>query len=199
MRARSNRNRWAAAFRHPIRPVRVPNDALGVRSTFRAWLWDGLGRPLWALVSAVLSLATVYQYVRHGAHAVPWLIGLLVVLLVLSFAAFHRERTARITAQSVPALPEVPPPGGGIPFDAPVEYQVNALRQILPVIRQHEFPTFGAMELDSLFANMRRTGTNPIYEPLQGVLVLGGLAHLVEIGELRQVGSGYQWRFPSGD
>jgi hypothetical protein len=82
------------------------------------------------------------------------------------------------------------PPGGGIPLHAPVEYQVAALRQVIPRVSE-VIPVFSYWEVEETLKNLPRRGTDPAFEPLRSIDE--GLERLVELGELEKVEPG-GWR-----
>ncbi len=112
----------------------------------------------------------------------------LVVILIGSFLAYHKERQRR----SVNMSDTHQPPGGGNTLDAPVKYQVDALRQAIRRISETG-PEFDFITLRSVMQNLPRTGTDPIYEPLDAITCQDGLCQLVSDGEL-EVGS-----YPNGN
>jgi hypothetical protein len=83
----------------------------------------------------------------------------------------------------VPAA-EVGPPGGGIPYVPPVEYQVAALRQVIAKMTTIGVTQLGLWELEEFMKNFHRSGTDPVLEPLHGVSCQEGLARLVTEGLL---------------
>ncbi len=93
--------------------------------------------------------------------------------------------------RSPPPRAEVPPPGGAVPHRAPVEYQVNALRQIIAKISE-TMTEFDFTSLDAMLKNHPRTGTDPVYEPLHAINCQEGLARLTELREIE--GSGWRWK-----
>lgn len=84
--------------------------------------------------------------------------------------------------------------GGVLPLSPPTDYQIRALRQVLPDIKS-AMPGFDAVTLAAAMANAKRSDTNPIFEPLHGMACQDGLAELAAAGELVAFGPGV-WRFP---
>jgi len=153
-----------------------------VRASLWAWSKD-VGKWWWSLAGAALVVLSLYALVHQSRRHLGWLVAAAcVLLLIASFVAYHKERGRRLGATSAPHTP----PGGGVPLYPPVEYQVEALRQCVRAFRDAgpNFAEFGRSELHSMFQNLPRTGTNPVYEPMHGVSTTEGLARLVELGEL---------------
>lgn len=111
---------------------------------------------------------------------IVFVIGLLLVLVPV-----------RRSPVAMPTPAEVPPPGGGIPHVAPVDYQVSALRQVIAKLGE-TVSEFGYSSLKAVLQNHQRTGTDPVYEPLHPITCQEGLARLVELGEIE--GSPWSWR-----
>lgn len=118
---------------------------------------------------------------------------MLAVALAGSFVAYHRERQRRLSLENQPR--EVPPPGGGVPAVPPIEYQVNALRQVISKLAE-TLTEFDYTSLDAVLKNHQRTGTDPVYEPLHPPSCQAGLARLVELREIE--GAPWQWKIVTG-
>jgi hypothetical protein len=127
--------------------------------SFTAWLRD-VGNWWWAVVvGLVLGGVALVQTIKQLHRYLAWvLVAALGVALVDSFLAYHRERQRRIAAQTSPQVREVPPPGGGIPYVAPVDYQVRALRQIIAKLSDI-VTDFDYTGLDAILKNYQRSGT----------------------------------------
>lgn len=151
-----------------------------------------MGKWWWAVVvGLVLGGVALVQVIKQLHRYLPWvLVAALGVALVGSFLAYHRERQRRTAAQAAAQVREVPPPGGGIPHVAPVDYQVRALRQIIAKLSE-TLSEFDYSSLDAVLKNYQRSGTDPVYEPLHAAACQPGLAQLVELGELE----GQPWRW----
>jgi hypothetical protein len=151
-----------------------------------------VGKWWWALVVGVVLggiglVAFIDQFRRHWY----WLaIVALVIALAGSVRAYHRLRLAACAAPS--PLREVPPPGGGAPHVPPLDYQVNALRQIIAKLSETT-TEFGYQDLDSMLKNLQRTGTDSVYEPLNFVACMESLAHLAKLGEITEIDN-WRWR-----
>jgi len=142
-----------------------------------SWLEGTVQRwvALVGLVGTAIGVVT-FAVTEHLPWAWLALAGML--LLAASFAwTASDEYKKRLAAERTTHQP----PGGGVPLSAPVEYQANALRQI--IVRMAEsMDQFGRYELDQTLRNLPRRGVDPAYEPLREYD--GGLARLVELGEL---------------
>jgi hypothetical protein len=79
------------------------------------------------------------------------------------------------------------PPGGGQPLRPPLDYQVNALRQVI-VRLGVTTDRFGLNGVYNVLQKLQRHGTDPLYEPLSPSVCREGLARLVELGELEVIG-----------
>jgi hypothetical protein len=153
------------------------------------FLLGGTVRRWFALVSLVATAAGIATFALTEHIAWAWLAIGALLLLVISLAwTASDEHRRRITAENRPHQP----PGGGIPLYAPVDYQVNALRQVVPRVAETINP-FGYMEVEETLKNMPRQGVDHVYEPLRSVDE--GLDRLVELGELELVGNGGRWKF----
>ncbi len=151
-----------------------------------SWL-GGTVQRWFALVSVVATVVGVatFAVTEHLKWAWLAIAGLLLLAASLAWTA-HDEHRKRIAADEATHRP----PGGGIPLLSPVEYQVNALRHVIPRLSE-VMDRFGYMELDAVMKNLPRRGVDPVYEPLR--TWEEGLARLVELGELERVNQG-SWR-----
>jgi hypothetical protein len=95
----------------------------------------------------------------------------------------HEEYNRRIAAEARPHQP----PGGGQPLHPPLDYQVNALRQVI-VRLGVTTDRFGLNGVYNVLQKLQRHGTDPLYEPLSASACREGLARLVELGELEVIG-----------
>ena len=158
-------------------------------------------RAAWLALAAVLVAAafgtavTVWTVTALNAHVVvpPWLLGLPFVLGVLGLyifgaVAWEWPLPARPTPTGAPA-------GGGIPLEAPIEYQVRALRQIVAKIGER-YEEFDHLMLQAVMQNHPRKRMDPVYEPLHAATVFDGVAELVRRGELIDLGH-WHWRLPA--
>jgi len=153
------------------------------------YLLGGTVRRWFALVGVLLTLAGIGALVSEAGRQWAWLaIGGLALLVVSLGWTARDEHQHRVAAEDLPHRP----PGDGIPLYAPVDYQVNALRQVLPRVAETISP-FGYWEVEETLKNMPRRGVDPVYEPLR--TVDEGLKRMVELGELETVGKGGRWRF----
>jgi hypothetical protein len=154
-----------------------------------AWL-GGTVRRWVSLVGLISTAAGVVTFAANGHVRWAWLaIGGLALLVVSSAWTAHDEHRRRVALESTPHQP----PGDGVPLHAPTEYQVKALRQVVPRVAETINP-FGYWELEETLKNMPRHGVDPVYEPLRSVDE--GLERMVELGELEKTERG--WRLPSG-
>jgi hypothetical protein len=159
-----------------------------------SWLRD-VGKWWWAVVvglalGGVSLVATIRQLHRDLLCAV---VAVLTVALAGSFVAYNRERQRRLSLEKQPR--EVAPPGGGVPAVPPIEYQVNALRQVIGKLAE-TLTEFDYTSLDAVLKNYQRTGTDPVYEPLRPFSCQAGLAQLVELREIE--GSPWRWKIVAG-
>jgi hypothetical protein len=155
-----------------------------------SWL-GGVAQRWLALVGAVSTLAGIVALAAEAGHNWAWLAigGLLLLVLSVGWTA-RDEHALRLRAEKVTHQP----PGGGIPLHAPTEYQVDALRQVVPRLAE-AMDTFGFWELNETLKNLPRRNVDPVYEPLS--YCDEGLARLVELGELESLGSN-SWRIIKG-
>jgi hypothetical protein len=155
-----------------------------------SWL-GGVAQRWLALVGTVSTLAGIVALVADAGRNWAWLAIAGLLLLVLSVGWTARdEHQRRVVAEGA----KHQPPGGGIPLHAPTEYQVNALRQVLPRLAE-AMDTFGFWELNETLKNLPRSNVDPVYEPLS--YCDEGLARLVELGELEAPQPG-SWRIVKG-
>jgi hypothetical protein len=151
-----------------------------------------VGKWWWGLVvGVVLGCVALVAFIDQFHRYWYWLVIVgVTIALAGSVRAYHRLRLATYAA----LLPrrEIPPPGGGTPHVAPVEYQVNALRQIIAKLSQ-TMTDFGVQNLDNMLKNHQRTGTDGVYEPLHFIACEDGLARLAELGEITKIGN-WRWR-----
>ena len=152
----------------------------------RGWL-PGTVRRWLDLIGAVLTVASIVAFAATSRYILAWVaIGLLLTLVVSLALTAREEHTARVKAESRTH----PPPGGGVPLVAPVDYQVAALRQV--IARISETTTgFSRSTVDGVLQNLPRSHTDPIYEPLMAGTCQQGLAWLAEHGELVDLGGSW--------
>jgi hypothetical protein len=76
-------------------------------------------------------------------------------------------------------------------LEPPLDYQVQAVRQVIGHVRRSGVDRLSAADLDRLISDLTlRDGINPIFEPLTLRSVNEGLRHLLANGELHQHGGG---------
>ena len=152
---------------------------------------EALSGPTERVIIGALGAGLMVAGLTAQWHALPRLIVLLVGLALLAFALFHgrSQRTG-----------EVLPPGGGIPLVPPIDYQVNVLRQVIARTSEST-PQFDLITLQAVTKNLPRTGTDPIYEPLDPLSCEEGFQVLIDSGELEnmnpeQTHSWGPWKIP---
>lgn len=151
------------------------------------WWWT-------AVVGVTLGGVALLGFVQQLHQYLLWvLVAALVIALAASFLAYHRERQKCVATPAARA--EIPPPGGGVPHVAPVEYQVNALRQVIAKLAG-TLTEFDYLSLDAVLKNHPRTGTDPLYEPLHASACEMGLARLAQLGDIE--GSLWHWKIIRG-
>jgi hypothetical protein len=74
-----------------------------------------------------------------------------------------------------------------------VAYQVSALRQVIPRLSE-TMVEFDLFTLRQVMKNLPRTGTDPIYEPLDATGCSQGLQSLVALGVLTSERPSGPWR-----
>ena len=74
------------------------------------------------------------------------------------------------------------------PFDAPLEYQLTMLRQVIPdLINVPGLTVLDVLAIQTAMALADRKGKNPLFEPLYGPTCVPGLDALVAEGMLENV------------
>lgn len=144
----------------------------------------------WAVVVGVfLGGEGLALFIVQLHRFIPWVItAALAVALTGSLLAYHRLRIAALTATAARHTP----PGGGTPHQPPLDYQVTALRQVIPKISE-TMTDVTFLSLQAILLNHPRAGTDPIYEPLHPISCQAGLARLTELGELQQLDN-WHWK-----
>jgi len=156
------------------------------------WLGGAVRRWI-ALMSLVATIAGIAALASEAGREWAWLaiggLALLVVSLAWTARDEYRRRVAAETATHQP-------PGGGLPVSPPVEYQVDALRQVIPRMAGAGLSEFGYWELREVFKNLPAAGhRSPVRADHR--IRHEGLARLVELGQLEASGNG-RWRVPTG-
>jgi hypothetical protein len=155
-------------------------------------LFVSVGQRWLAIVGAVSAVASVIALALSSRLWLAWTaIGGAFVVALSFYLVARDERAARIKAES--ERTEVRPPGLGVAFMSPVEYQVNALRQVIAKMTKAGMTEFEYFDLDVMIQKLSRTGTDPVYEPLRGPSCDKGLDQLIVLGELERTQRG-GWR-----
>jgi hypothetical protein len=147
------------------------------------------GRRWFGLVVGIVSAAGVVGFATTARLYWAWLAIAALALLALSFALTAREEhNRRVAGEAHPHQP----PGGGDPIISPVDYQVAALRQVLARISETTL-SLDWRTLDGVLQNLPRSGADPLYEPLRVSRCAEGIAQLVALGELVELGTNDVW------
>jgi hypothetical protein len=162
----------------------------------RAWGTD-VGNRAWWLIGVVVAVDGLVTGIIEPLRAYYILaftiaLGILLVCSLLAYRRLHIRSTLRISdlenqinrQKGGTPRREVQPPGGGLPFAPPVEYQVNALRQLITKFEEMGLEYFNYKFIDSMIKNYQREGTDPVYEPLHPASLDEGIRRLVELNEI---------------
>jgi hypothetical protein len=166
----------------------------------RSWLRDVGGRA-WLVLAAVVAVVGFIQLLTPLHRHLSWLalvvialIGIVILAIITykgkldDIAELTRKvgtLDARIQElESQPARTEVAPPGGGTPFVPTVEYQVNALGQVVAKLGQMGQTVFDLSGIESVLKNHQRSGTDPVFEPLSALSCAEGIGKLLELDEI---------------
>lgn len=140
-----------------------------------------------AMISAWTAWLTLVGVVP-GHHHHWWWPSALALIPLLLFAA-------GLLLLVVPVKrPAHQPPGGGIPLAAPLDYELDALRQVVAALRKTNTREFDFMTLREVLRKLPRKRINPLYEPLDYVMV-SALNEMVRSGELERTAKG-KWKIP---
>jgi outer membrane murein-binding lipoprotein Lpp len=166
----------------------------------RSWLRDVGGRAWLALATVVAGVGFIQLLTPLHKH-LSWLtlfVLALVGIVVLGVIAYKskldqiaklRREVGTLNAriqdlESQPARTEVAPPGGATPFVPTVDYQVNALRQVIAKLGQMGHTVFDFPGIESVLTNYQRSDTDPVFEPLSAFSCAEGIGKLLELGEI---------------
>jgi hypothetical protein len=145
-----------------------------------------------ALIGTAVTVISVVLFAVTDREWAAWIaIGGLLAIIISMYLVLREEHAARIKAES--ERTEVRPPGHRVAFMAPVEYQVNALRQVIAKMTEAGMTEFEYFDLDLMVQKLPRTGTDEVYEPLRGPSCDAGLNQLIALGELQRTKRG-GWR-----
>ena len=153
------------------------------------WLVVGTVQRCIAVIGLASTLAGVVTLAVTAHQHWAWLAigGMALIMVGVAWTA-RDEHQRRIALENATHKP----PGGGLPVYPPVEYQVDALRQVIPRLAEAGLTEFGYRELEETLKNLPRQGTDPLFEPLRSYDE--GLERMVELGELEKIEGG-GWRF----
>jgi hypothetical protein len=139
-----------------------------------------------AYVILAAAFLTVGSLLWVSVHPYGWIPG--AILVVFGLVVFLSVLTGVPFASLQADVEE--PSTDGIPWHAPVDYQVDQLRQIIP---QFNGDAFDEPNLMRMIPKARRARKRPFHEPFQNMQWREGIEVLVGTGELEVISNGC-WR-----